>query len=154
MIRHAHMIFVNALFLRAFIYAHTPAQLTTGRNAVMLVCFTTASVKILGRYVGSGGRNSEARMAKYCCTRPYSKKPKPLDMLTVRGFSMASRIARLVISWKTMRLVRSTGRPNTSVRCHAMASPSRSSSEASHTVFVFASFASSSTTFFLSPGIS
>ena len=39
------MIFVNALFLRAFIYAHTPAQLTTGRNAVMLVCFTTASVQ-------------------------------------------------------------------------------------------------------------
>ena len=87
MIRHAHMIFVNALFLRAFIYAHTPAQLTTGRNAVMLVCFTTASVKILGRYVGSGGRNSEARMAKYCCTRPYSKKPKPLERSTVRGLS-------------------------------------------------------------------
>ena len=58
------MIFVNALFLRAFIYAHTPAQLTTGRNAVMLVCFTTASVKILGRYVGSGGRNSEAVQQK------------------------------------------------------------------------------------------
>ena len=67
---------------------------------------------------------------------------------------MASRMARLVISWKTMRFVLSTGRPNTSVRCHAMASPSRSSSEASQTVLLLARRLSSSTTFFLSPGIS
>ena len=81
-------------------------------------------------------RRSSTRRACWALTR---------FMSTVRGFSIASKMARFVISWKTIRFVPSTGRPNTSVRCHAMASPSRSSSEASHTVRSFAARVSSST---------
>ena len=76
-------------------------------------------------------------------------------MSMLRGFSMACRMAFLVISWKTMRRVFSGFSPNTSNRCHEMASPSRSSSEANHTISAFlASAFSSFTNFFLSAGIS
>ena len=60
-------------------------------------------------------------------------------------------MAGLVISWNTMRRVRSGFSPSTSYRCQAMASPSRSSSEASHTMSASpAAFFSSATSFFLS----
>ena len=72
-----------------------------------------------------------------------------------RGCSMASRMAFFVISWNTMRLVLFSSKPSTSQRCHEIASPSRSSSEASHTFFAFlAQLLSSDTTFFFSSGIS
>ena len=72
-----------------------------------------------------------------------------------RGFSMALRIALFVISWKTIRFVFSSLRFRAWNRCHAMASPSRSSSDASHTVSAFfARLLSSETTFFLSSEIS
>ena len=72
-----------------------------------------------------------------------------------RGFSIALRIAVLVISWNTMRLVFSGLRSNTSYKCHAIASPSRSSSDASHTISaLFAAFFNSLTRFLLSSGIS
>ena len=70
------------------------------------------------------------------------------------GCSIAFRIADLVISWKTILFVLSVSSPSVSDRCHDMASPSRSSSDASHTVDAsFAAFLSSDTTFFLSDGI-
>ena len=47
-----------------------------------------------------------------------------------RGFATASRMADLVISWNTMRLTGTFGF-SSSLRCHAMASPSRSPSVAS-----------------------
>ncbi|CAM5664282.1 hypothetical protein SGRIM128S_03142 [Streptomyces griseomycini] len=49
--------------------------------------------------------------------------------LSSRGLATASRIASLVISWKTIRLTGIFGL-STSCRCQAMASPSRSSSVA------------------------
>ncbi len=49
--------------------------------------------------------------------------------LSSRGLATAARIASLVISWKTIRWTGTLGR-RTSWRCHAMASPSRSSSVA------------------------
>ena len=55
-------------------------------------------------------------------------------MLTCRGLSMARKMAFLVISLKTMRLVLASASPRASCRCQLMASPSRSSSVASHTV--------------------
>ena len=59
-------------------------------------------------------------------------------------------IASFVISWKTMRLTGTFG-CNTSSRCHAIASPSRSSSVASRSSDdSFRSFFSSLTFFFLS----
>ena len=67
-----------------------------------------------------------------------------------RGFSMAFSIAVLVISWNTMRLVFSGSSPKTSNKCHEIASPSRSSSDASHTISAFfASAFNSATNFFL-----
>ena len=47
-----------------------------------------------------------------------------------RGLATARWIASRVISWKTMRLTGTVGF-SSSNRCHAMASPSRSSSVAS-----------------------
>ena len=72
-------------------------------------------------------------------------------MSTSLGVFMALRIASLVISWKTIRRVRDGSRARVSFRCHAMASPSRSSSDASHTTAALseADFRSA-TTFFLS----
>ena len=76
-------------------------------------------------------------------------------MSILRGCSMAFRMALWVISWKTIRLVCSGCSFSTSYKCHAIASPSRSSSDANHTVSAsLASAFNSSTTFFLSPGIS
>ena len=54
-------------------------------------------------------------------------------MSMVRGFLTAFWMASLVISWKTILLVLAGSRPKVSQRCQEMASPSRSSSEASHT---------------------
>ena len=56
---------------------------------------------------------------------------------TVRGDSMAFKMAGLVISENTIRLVCSGWRPRASTKCQLMASPSRSSSVASHTVSAF-----------------
>ena len=71
------------------------------------------------------------------------------------GCSMACRMAGLVISWNTMRLVCSGFRPSTSYKCHEIASPSRSSSEANQTVPAFlASAFSSFTSLVFSEGIS
>ena len=68
-----------------------------------------------------------------------------------RGFSTAFKIAFLVISWKTILFVFSSFNFNSWARCHAIASPSRSSSEASQTMSVFFTAAfSSATNFFLS----
>ncbi len=47
-----------------------------------------------------------------------------------RGLSAASRIAALVISWKTIRLTGMFFGFSSSSRCQAIASPSRSSSVA------------------------
>ena len=72
----------------------------------------------------------------------------------LRGFCIALRMAFLVISWNTILFVLSSVSPRVSNRCHEMASPSRSSSDASHTVSAsFAAFLRSATTFFLSAGI-
>ena len=72
-----------------------------------------------------------------------------------RGCSMADRMAGFVISWKTMRCAFAGSSLSTSARCQEMASPSRSSSEASQTVSVFLAAARSSlTTCTLSAGIS
>ncbi len=72
-----------------------------------------------------------------------------------RGLAMAARMAGLVISWKTMRRVRTGSSPSTSAKCHAIASPSRSSSEASHTIPASPAAAFSFlTSSFLSAGIS
>ena len=69
------------------------------------------------------------------------------------GFCTALSMASFVISWNTMRLVRDLSSPRVSQRCQEMASPSRSSSDASHTVSAApAAFLSSATTFFLSAG--
>ena len=71
-----------------------------------------------------------------------------------RGFCTAFMMASLVISWKTILRVFSFLSPSASKRCQEMASPSRSSSDASHTVAAeFAAFFNSETTFFLSDGI-
>ena len=73
----------------------------------------------------------------------------------LRGFSMAARMAGLVISWNTMRREFFGSSLSTSARCQAMASPSRSSSDASHTASAFLACARSSlTTRVLSAGIS
>ncbi len=74
---------------------------------------------------------------------------------TVRGCLMAFSIASLVISWKTMRLVFVGSSFNTSHKCQAIASPSRSSSVASQTVPAsFAALRSSATVFFFSESTS
>ena len=68
-----------------------------------------------------------------------------------RGFSMARVTAVLVISLKVMRLVSFFCSSSVSYKCQEIASPSRSSSVASHTVSAaFANFLSSATTCFLS----
>ena len=88
---------------------------------------------------------SSTRLACWASTRLRSMS---------RGFSTALSIASRVISWKTILLVLSLSSPRVSLRCQAMASPSRSSSDASQTVFAdFAACLSSETTFFLSAGI-
>ena len=75
-------------------------------------------------------------------------------ILISRGVSIACKIAFLVISWKTIRFVFSGFNPKTSYRCQDIASPSRSSSDASHTCSaVLASDFNSDTSFFLSAGI-
>ena len=67
-----------------------------------------------------------------------------------RVSSSARSIAERVISWKTMRLTGTFGF-STSMRCHAIASPSRSSSVASRSSSASLSLRfSSATTFFLS----
>ena len=73
----------------------------------------------------------------------------------VLGFSMAFKMAVLVISLNTMRLVFSAFKPKTSNKCQLMASPSRSSSDANHTVSAsLAYFFNSATNFFFSSGTS
>ncbi len=90
-------------------------------------------------------RRSSTRRACWAFTR---------FMSTSRGLPMARMMASLVISWKAMRRVRALSRPRVSQRCQEMASPSRSSSEASHmTLALLASLVSSATTFFLPSGI-
>ena len=90
-------------------------------------------------------RRSSTRRACWASTR---------FMSISLGFSMASRIAVFVISLKTMRRVFSLGRSRVWVRCHEMASPSRSPSEASQMVeAASASLRRSATTFFLSAGM-
>ena len=58
-------------------------------------------------------------------------------------------MAGLVISENTMRLVWSACNPSASMRCQLMASPSRSSSVASHTISAFFARDFSSVTTFL-----
>ena len=78
---------------------------------------------------------------------------KPISM--VRGVSIAFKMALFVISWKTILFAALGSNPNTWLKCQEMASPSRSSSEASQTVSAFfASFFNSFTTASLSEGIS
>ena len=73
----------------------------------------------------------------------------------VLGCFIASKMACLVISWNTIRFVCSTSRPSTWARCHDIASPSRSSSDASHTLSeLLAAFFNLPTTSVLSSGIS
>ena len=73
----------------------------------------------------------------------------------LRGLSMALRIAVLVISEKTIRLVFSIGISSASSKCQDIASPSRSSSVANQTTSAFcASFFKSLTTSCLSAVIS
>ena len=73
----------------------------------------------------------------------------------MRGLAIADSRALLVISWKTIRLVVLGSSFNTSVKCQAIASPSRSSSVASQTVSAcLTDFLSSVMTFFLSGSIS
>ena len=59
------------------------------------------------------------------------------SLLILRGFSTARRMAVLVISLKTIRSVFSSFKSRASLRCQAMASPSRSSSDASQTFSAF-----------------
>ena len=66
---------------------------------------------------------------------------------------MALRMAGLVISENTMRLVCSGFKPKASTKCQLMASPSRSSSVASHTVSDFLASAFNSLTTFLLEGL-
>jgi hypothetical protein len=69
-----------------------------------------------------------------------------------RGESSASRIARSVISWKTIREMGMRGL-SVSTRCQPMLSPSRSSSVATTSSSAsLRSFRSSATTFFLLEG--
>ena len=72
---------------------------------------------------------------------------------TVRGDSMAFKMAGLVISENTIRLVCSGWSPRASTKCQLMASPSRSSSVASHTVSAFLARDLSSVTTFLEEGL-
>ena len=89
-------------------------------------------------------RRSSTRRACWAFTRLSSMS---------RGFRMALLMASRVISWKTMRRVRLRSRPSVSTRCQEMASPSRSSSEASQTMLACeAAFLSSATTLRLSAG--
>ena len=52
------------------------------------------------------------------------------DILIMLGFPTASTMAVFVISWKMILCVVSTGKSNTLHICQAIASPSRSSSDA------------------------
>ena len=89
---------------------------------------------------------SSTRRACWALTSPMSM---------VRGDSIALRMAFFVISWNTIRFAALGSSPNTWLKCQLMASPSRSSSDASHTVSdALASFRSSATTDTLSAGIS
>ena len=66
---------------------------------------------------------------------------------------MAFKMAGLVISEKTMRLVCSSFKPSASIKCQLIASPSRSSSVASHTVSAFLARDFNSVTTFLDEGL-
>ena len=69
----------------------------------------------------------------------------------LRGFSIAFWTAVFVISLKVIRLVSLLSNPRVSYKCHEIASPSRSSSVASHTISAaLVSFFNSATTFCLS----
>ena len=94
----------------------------------------------------SSNPTKRSRMRRACCAFTRSAS-------TVLGDSMALRMAGLVISEKTMRLVCSSFKPNASMRCQLMASPSRSSSVASHTVSAFFASDLSSVTTFLEEGL-
>lgn len=92
----------------------------------------------------SSNQTRRSRILLACCasTRLIS---------TVLGFSTACWIADFVISRKTILGVVSTGSHNAWHKCRAIASHSRSSSVASHTLFIaFEAFLSAETTAFLS----
>ena len=89
-------------------------------------------------------RRSRMRRACWAITRSTSIR---------RGLATALVMAGLVISWKTIRRTLESGRAKTSCKCQAMASPSRSSSDASQTRSeLLANFLSSLTMAFLSSG--
>src|SRR5690606_12503373 len=91
-------------------------------------------------------KRSSTRRACCALTKLYS---------ILRGSSIARIIAGLVISWKTIRFVLSSFNASVSYKCHEIASPSRSSSEANQTVSAaLANFFNSLTTAFLSEGTS
>ena len=75
------------------------------------------------------------------------------SLSTVLGDSMAFRMAGFVISENTMRLVWAGFKLSASIRCQLIASPSRSSSVASHTVSAFFASPLSSVTTFLDDGL-
>ncbi len=76
-------------------------------------------------------RRSSTRRACWAFTK---------SMSNVRGCANASSIADLVISWKTIRFTLAGSILVTSIRCHEMASPSRSSSVANQIVSASAAF--------------
>ena len=144
-------------------------------------CAVTRNCALLAKSRISRSRSTSKRTAGLC-TRPadlppgtlrhttgLSSKPTMRSRIcraccastscisTVRGCLMAASMAGLVISWNVMRLVRCGSRPSTSHKCQAIASPSRSSSVASHTLSAptaLTAFLSSVITFFLSGSIS
>ena len=86
-------------------------------------------------------KRSRMRRVSWALTRSVSSS---------RGLCKARSMASAVISWKTMRLTGTLG-CNTSNKCHAMASPSRSSSVASSSSSAFFNRDLSSLTFFFFP---
>ncbi|MNY15569.1 hypothetical protein D3C86_1487900 [compost metagenome] len=85
---------------------------------------------------------SRTRLACWAFTRFWSMS---------LGLSIAFKIAFLVISWKTILFLFSGFNFNSSAKCQAIASPSRSSSDASQTISAFFTEAfNSATNFFLS----
>ena len=120
---------------------------TTRRRATLCTRPADRPRWILRHRIGESSkptRRSSTRRACWALTRLSSMS---------RGVSMACRMASLVISWKTIRRVRLRSRPSVSTRCQEMASPSRSSSEASQMISAWAAaFFSSATTFFFSAG--
>ena len=98
----------------------------------------------------STGLNSNptrrSRMRLACCALTKS-------VSTVRGDSMAFKMAGFVISENTILLVWAGFRLSASIKCQLIASPSRSSSVASHTVSAFLARPLSSVTTFLDDGL-